>query len=138
MRCGTVIANPVVIGLLQRVIAPYPLASTAVDAALQAISGDAVERQKQFVKAVRNGRQDLHKFMLNCDWIKDAWVSKANFILVRVPDADGLVSWCEGVGIRIRNFSSQPQLAGCVRLTIGSEDEMVALKAALQAYGEQA
>ena len=39
VRCGVVIANPEVIDLLLRVIAPYPLAATAVDAALQAISG---------------------------------------------------------------------------------------------------
>jgi len=138
VRCGTVIANPVVIGLLQRVIAPYPLASTAVAASLQATSEDAVNRQKHFVEAVRRGRQDLQDFLLKCDWIRDAWDSEANFILVRVPDADELVNWCEGRGIRIRNFSSQAQLDGCVRLTIGSAEDMVALKAALQAYGEQA
>lgn len=137
IRCGTVIANPDVIGLLQRVIAPYPLASTAVDAALQATSGEAVSRQQQFIKTVRSGRQDIYEFLSGCDWISDVWQSKANFILVRVPDADELVGWCEGRGIRIRNFNSQPQLAGCVRLTVGSSGEMAALKAALQAYGEQ-
>jgi histidinol-phosphate aminotransferase len=137
VRCGIVIADPAVIGLLQRVIAPYPLAATAIDAALQATSRDAEGRQKQFVKAVRKGRADLHAFLLTCDWIKDVWKSNANFILVRVPDADDLVDWCEGQGIKIRNFNSQHWLEGCVRLTIGNEMEMLALKAALQAYGEQ-
>ena len=138
VRCGIVIANPVVIDLLKRVIAPYPLASTAVDAALQATTEDAAGRQKQFVTAVRQGRQDLYEFLLKCDWISDVWQSRANFILVRVADADGLVNWCEDKGIRIRNFNSQPQLAGCVRLTIGNTAEMTALKSALQTYGEQA
>ena len=46
VRCGIVIANPAVIALLQRVMAPYPLATVAVDAALQAISGEAVQRQR--------------------------------------------------------------------------------------------
>jgi histidinol-phosphate aminotransferase len=137
VRCGVVIADPAVIALLKRVIAPYPLAATAIDASLQATSGAAVERQGQFVEAVRQGRADLYAFLEQCDWIEDAWESKANFILVRVPDADDLVAWCEGQGIRIRNFSSQPQLKGCVRLTIGSKDEMTALKAVLRAYGEQ-
>jgi len=137
VRCGIVIADPAVIGLLQRVIAPYPLAATAIDAALQATSRDAQSRQKQFVKVVRRGRADLHDFLSACGWIKDVWTSKANFILVRVADANDLVGWCEGRGIRIRNFNSQPRLDGCVRLTIGSEAEMTALKVALQAYGEQ-
>jgi len=64
--------------------------------------------------------------------------SEANFVLLRVADADDLVDWCAGRGIRIRNFTSQAQLEGCVRLTIGSADEMAALKLALQDYGEQA
>lgn len=135
VRCGIVIANPAVIGLLQRVIAPYPLAATAVDAALQAISGDAVERHRQFVRAAREGRDDLHAFLLNCGWVLEVWPSEANFILVRVPDADGLVEWCAANGIRIRNFNTQPGLNGCVRMTVGSDAEMAALKSVLQAYG---
>ena len=45
MRCGAVIANPGVIGLLRRVIAPYPMPTTAVDAALQAT-------ERQFIRLV--------------------------------------------------------------------------------------
>ena len=138
LRCGVVIANPAVICLLQRVIAPYPLASVAVDAALKAISGESINRQQQFVKTVRQGRADLYGFLSNCDWVTEIWNSEANFILIRVADADELVSWCAGRGIRVRNFSSQVRLEGCVRLTIGSTQELVALKLALQAYGEQA
>ncbi|MDX2416275.1 MAG: histidinol-phosphate transaminase [Xanthomonadales bacterium] len=138
VRCGIVIADPAVIGLLQRVIAPYPLAATAIDAALQAISGAAQNRQQTFVKAVREGKADLLEFLKRCDWVKEVMPGEANFILLRVADANELVDWCTGRGIRIRNFTTQAQLAGCVRLTIGSGDEMAALKSALHAYGEQA
>ena len=137
VRCGTVIADPAVIGLLQRVIAPYPLAATAIDAALQATSGETRGLQRQFIDEVRLARKDLSGFLLKFDWIRDSWESEANFILVRVTDADGLVNWCEGRGIRIRNFNSQPRLENCVRLTIGSAEEMARLKETLQAYGEQ-
>lgn len=137
VRCGTVIADPAVIGLLQRVIAPYPLAATAIDAALQATTGEAATRQQNFIDSVRQGRTDLQGFLVKCDWVKEFWNSEANFILLRVADAVALTTWCAGRGIRIRDFSSQSQLEGCVRLTIGSTDELAALKAALQAYGEQ-
>lgn len=137
VRCGTVIADPAVISLLQRVIAPYPLAATAVDAALQAISGDAPVRQRQFVDTVRRGRAFLQDFLAQCDWVEETWDSKANFILLRVADAEGLTRWCADRGIRIRDFSSQPRLEGCVRLTIGSTDELKALKSTLQTFGEK-
>jgi len=135
VRCGTVIANPAVIGLLRRVIAPYPLASSAIDAALQGTGGDAVGRQREFIESVRIGRADLRSFLLACDWIDACWESEANFILIRVADAAGLMEWCASHGIRIRDFSTKPQLEGCVRLTIGSAEELVALKSALQTYG---
>ena len=137
VRCGTVIADPAVIGLLQRVIAPYPLAATAVDAAMQATTSEAAIRQQVFIDFVRQGRADLQAFLLKCGWVEEFWESKANFILLRVADAVALTDWCAARGIRIRDFSSQPQLEGCVRLTIGSADELAALKMALQAYGEQ-
>lgn len=137
VRCGVVIANPDVVGLLRRVIAPYPLASTAVDAALQAVSGGAVDRQRKFIEMVTQGRSDLLAFLSGCAWVEEIMEGEANFILLRVPDADGLVNWCAEKGIRIRNFTTQAQLKGCVRMTIGSPAEMAALKTALQAYGEQ-
>lgn len=136
IRCGTVIADPNVISLLQRVIAPYPLASTAIDAALQATSGEAVARQQDFIATVRQGRADMYQFLSACDWVDHVWESEANFILLRVSDAPGLVAFCANAGIRIRDFSTQPQLQGCVRLTIGSDQELAALKTVLQAFGE--
>jgi histidinol-phosphate aminotransferase len=137
VRCGTVIADPAVIALLQRVIAPYPLAATAVDAALKATEGDAVTRQREFVEMVKQGRAKLQSFLEKCDWVEELWESEANFILLRVADASALTDWCAADGLRIRDFSSQPQLEGCVRLTIGSAEELSALKLVLQAFGEQ-
>ncbi|GMR15114.1 MAG: histidinol-phosphate transaminase [Gammaproteobacteria bacterium] len=137
VRCGTVIADPVVINLLQRVIAPYPLAATAVDAALQATSGDAISRQQRLVEMVREGKRELLEFLTACDWVRGLWAGEANFVLLRIADAGALVSWCAGYGIRIRDFSFQPMLEGCVRLTIGSTEEMATLKTCLQAYGER-
>ena len=86
---------------------------------------------------VAEGRVDLLNFLMGCDWVEKVMPSEANFILLRVQNADALVAWCADTGIRIRNFTTQPQLQGCVRLTIGSPQEMKRLKAALQAYGEQ-
>lgn len=137
VRCGTVIADPAVIKLLRRVIAPYPLASTVIDAALRATSGQAISRQQEFIKSVKRIKAELQDFLSNCNWVEKVWESEANFILLRVADAVALTRWCADHGICIRDFSAQPQLDGCVRLTIGSNDELNALKVVLQAYGER-
>ena len=78
----------------------------------------------------------MYQFLSVCDWVDHVWESEANFILLRVPDAQKLVVFCANEGIRIRDFSTQAQLQGCVRLTIGSNEELAALKTVLQAFGE--
>jgi histidinol-phosphate aminotransferase len=137
VRCGVVVADPAVIGLLQRIIAPYPMAATAIDAALQAVSPGAEKQQRAFVQLVDAAKADIIDFLGGLDWVREIMDSHANFVLLRVDDADGLVQWCANRGIRIRNFASQPQLQGCVRLTIGSPSEMEAVKDAFKLYGEQ-
>lgn len=137
VRCGVVIANPVVIGLLMRVIAPYPLSAMAVEAALSATSTESQVRQRNFVASVRQRRAGFFRFLAGCSWVREVWQGEANFVLVRVGDGSGLVDFCARRGIRIRDFSTQAQLEGCVRMTIGDPEEMVELTSALQAYGEQ-
>ena len=137
VRCGTVIADPAVISLLQRVIAPYPLAAIAIDAALQAISAATATRQQRLLATVREGKRDLLEFLEQCAWVEEIWPGEANFVLLKLADAAAMVDWCARHGIRIRDFSSQPLLGGCVRLTIGSAEEMMALKICLTAWGEQ-
>lgn len=66
--------------------------------------------------------------------------SSANFLLVRfcadaaaVPSADAIhEEFASRYSILVRNFSSTPGLAGCLRLTIGTPDENVRLVAALR------
>jgi len=137
VRCGTVIADPAVISLLQRVIAPYPLAATAIDAALQAISAATATQQQRLLATVREGKRDLLEFLEQCAWVEEIWPGEANFVLLKLADAAAMVDWCARHGIRIRDFSSQPLLGGCVRLTIGTAKEMTALKICLTAWGEQ-
>lgn len=137
LRCGSVVADPAVIGLLQRVIAPYPLAATVIDAALRSVSSEAKLAKERFVRDVSDRRELFYTFLSTCDAIKAFWNSEANFVLLKVADAPRLTAWCGENGIRIRDFSTQPGLQGCVRVTIGSEAEMAELTRALQTYADE-
>lgn len=137
VRCGVVIADPEVIALLQRVIAPYPLAATVIDAAMRCVSMEARLSQQNLVGEIRLRRQRFYDFLSSCDAVEAFWESEANFVLIRVADAAGLTQWCADQGIRIRDFSSQTQLKGCVRVTIGSEPEQTELQGVMQNYAEK-
>ena len=60
--------------------------------------------------------------------------SDANFILVRVDDADALYDYLLGKGIIVRNRTRVPGCAGCLRLTVGLPAENEALLNALDSY----
>lgn len=64
----------------------------------------------------------------------DVWPSGANFVLIRPQRADARAVW-QGLvdrSVLVRDCSSWPRLAGCLRVTIGTPDEDDALLAALE------
>lgn len=135
LRCGSVLASPAVISLLARVMAPYPLTAPAIDAALCVTSPVAQREQTTLLQELVRGKTALLGLLSECSWVRETWPGEANFVLVRVDDASGLLAFCADRGIRIRDFSSHNLLDNCVRMTIGSEDEMSALCAVLKQYG---
>jgi histidinol-phosphate aminotransferase len=138
LRCGSVIAQPPVIGLLRRIMAPYPLSTPAIDAAMAATAPDVQDRQAEMLQDIARCKSRLLELLAQLPWVRAAWPGEANFVLLRVDNAAALVAHCAALGIRIRDFSSQPQLENCVRLSIGTAEEMAALAGALECHGEPA
>ena len=63
----------------------------------------------------------------------ESWPSDANFILFRPVHVDGDEVWRRLVdrSVLVRNCSSWPRLAGCLRVTVGTEEENSAFLAAM-------
>lgn len=60
--------------------------------------------------------------------------SDANFLLVRVADADGVFAGMKACGVLVKNFhGSHPMLAQCLRITVGTAEENTQCLAALAA-----
>lgn len=53
----------------------------------------------------------------------EVFPSATNFLLLRVADPDALCKQFADYGIGVRNLSYNPELAGCVRITVGSTAE---------------
>jgi histidinol-phosphate aminotransferase len=137
LRCGSVLASEEIVGLLQKVMAPYPLTAPAIKAAMEVTSEKSQEVQSRMLAEVSNAKSTLLKFLADCDWVERVWPGEANFVLLRVNDAEALTGFCAEQGVRIRDFSQQAMLDRCVRISIGSEDDMNKLTTSLVAYGEQ-
>jgi histidinol-phosphate aminotransferase len=120
-RIGALIADTEIVGLLRRIIAPYPLPTPSVHAALAALDGiDALARQLDDLAAQKTR---LVAALEAHPEIARLWPGAANFVLVRVADGAGLIRAAAAAGIRLRDQSAQPGLGNCVRITIGTAEE---------------
>lgn len=126
-RIGAVIADPEVIDLLRRILAPYPLPTPSVAAAIAALTPEALTRQADQLATLARLKSTLLDQLAEHPAILAVWPGQANFVLVRVADAPGLIRQAFAAGIRLRDQSAQPGLSGCVRISIGSEQEMQTL-----------
>jgi len=131
-RIGVLIAHPTVIGLLRRIIAPYPLPTPSVEAARRALADPA--RLTEQLDALKEQKQRLVAALNSLPGIARVWDGSANFVLIRVNDADELVQAASTDGIRLRNQSAQRGLDECVRITVGTPDETTRLIEFLQRH----
>ena len=56
-------------------------------------------------------------------FVKKVYPSDANFLLVKVDDADALYDYLIDNGVIVRNRSRVPGCEQCLRFTIGTPDE---------------
>ena len=133
-RIGSVIADPDVIGLLRRIIPPYPLPTPTVAAALRALSPEALAVQRERLETLAAEKTRIVRVLDDHTDIVDVWPGHANFVLARTVDGAGLVAAASDAGIRLRDQSAQRGLADCVRVTIGTPEENDALIEFLQGW----
>ena len=131
LRCGTVIASPEVIGLLRRVIAPYPLPSPVVALALEMLAPENLQRQQELLRQLQANKRILLDLLKGRPFVRDIFPGEANFVLVRVDDADGLLTACARKNIILRGFPAEPSLQHCIRISVGSEADLESLRNAL-------
>jgi histidinol-phosphate aminotransferase len=126
-RLGALIADPDVVELLRRIIAPYPLPTPTIAAALKALQPARLSGQRERLETLAREKERLVAVLGDHPAIVHVWPGRANFVLVRAAHGQRLVADAADAGIRLRDQSAQPGLADCVRITIGTPDENDAL-----------
>lgn len=134
LRCGAVLAQPSVIALLRRVIAPYPLPSPVVSLALRMLEDDVLDKQKDLLDELKSNKQVLLEKLAPLRFIREILPGAANFILIRVDRSEDLLSFCANRGVIIRGFPADPLLAGCIRISVGTEEDILVLASVLEEW----
>jgi histidinol-phosphate aminotransferase len=129
-RLGYVVAPTWLIAELEKVTLPYHLDTAKQIAGRLALryTGDMDARVQQIVAERERVSKGLAALGL------EVFPSGANFVLFRVGDRDARAVW-QGLvdrSVLVRDCSGWPRLAGCLRVTIGTEDENTEFLEALE------
>jgi len=137
-RFGITIAQPCVISVMGRMLAPYPLTQTAIRAVTEVMTTEGLIHAKANIAAVLEERARVSQALTACPAVTRVFPSDTNFLLVQVDDAHALVQAMEGYGIKIRDRSALPGIKNSVRISIGTPEENNAMLSALQCYATAA
>jgi len=130
LRLGYLLGDAGTIAELNKVRLPYNINSlTQASADFFLDHFDVFEKQAKDICAERNRMSGA---LMAIDGI-EVFPSQANFLLLRVKDANTVFEALKDKGILIKNMNAQGGLLKeCLRITIGSKDENSALLSALK------
>jgi histidinol-phosphate aminotransferase len=128
-RLGYLVGPAPVVAVLERVVLPYHLDALKQAAGLLAVRfvGEMEDRIGLIVRERQRLLAALARLPVT------AWPSQANFILFRPEQRKGAEVW-QGLldrSVLVRDTSTWPRLANCLRVTVGTPEENDAFLSAL-------
>lgn len=133
IRCGFVLANPELIQVLNKVIAPYPIPVPIADIATQALSEKGVAMMQSRVNEVLEQRDWLKAELEKIPSVNYVLESAGNYVLVNFQDGEKVFKALWDQGIILRDQNKAVHLANCIRITIGVPEENLAVVEAIKA-----
>ena len=131
IRLGICYGSPALISVLNKIKPPYNVNELTQLRALERLSNP--EKIKSEIASIIAQREELLKVLVDVKFVEKIYPTEANFILIKVDDANKRYDELIAKGIVIRNRTTQPLCENTLRLTIGTEEENKKLMEALQA-----
>lgn len=130
LRVGLALADSRVVGLMSQVKYPYN-----INVATMTIVSDLLTKGiDEEVEQIKQQRALVAEALAEFKFVERVYPSDANFLLVRVADADALYEHLIKNGIIVRNRTRVKGCEGCLRITIGLKEENVKLIESLKRY----
>lgn len=121
IRLGICYASKLIISVLNKIKPPYNINQLTQDKALERLNKS--EDIKYEVDIILNERKQLVAELNSISFVKKVFKSDANFLLVKVDDANIRYKQLIDKGIVVRNRTNQPLCKNCLRFTIGTQNE---------------
>ena len=121
IRLGICYASTEVISVLNKIKPPYNVNELTQKRALDRLDNQNIINSE--IESIIAQREELLKVLLNVKFVEKIYPTEANFILIKVDDANKRYDELIAKGIVIRNRTTQPLCENTLRLTIGTEVE---------------
>ncbi|MDI3319723.1 histidinol-phosphate transaminase [Pinibacter soli] len=125
LRVGMAFASQEIIEVMNKIKPPYNINQASQELVLKAL--DEVEQVNEMIRTIVQQREAVVAKLGQLPIVQKIYPSDANFILVKVNDAKGTYNFLLEEGIVVRDRSKVELCEGCLRITIGTEEENAAL-----------
>ena len=121
IRLGALYASEDIIKILNKIKPPYNVNQQTQEQALKVLTEiKGVESQ---ISDIKRDKDLLFKELLEVKYVSKIFKSDANFLLLKVDDANRRYKELLDMGIVVRNRSNQPLCENCLRITLGTSEE---------------
>lgn len=134
VRLGMAFAQETIIDYFNHVKYPYNINLLTQQQALIALEQKDVKQAR--VEEILRERTRLASSLQALAFVQKIYPSDANFLLVKVNEADSVYTYLTRQGIIVRNRNRVQLCSGCLRITIGTPDENRSLLAALESFNK--
>jgi len=121
IRLGICYASKEIIAVLNKIKLPYNINELTQLKALEKVV--MIKEIKNEIFSILSEKEGLLKELLQINFIEKIYPSDANFILIKVDDANKRYQQLIEKGIVLRNRTAQALLENCLRITVGTNKE---------------
>ena len=121
LRLGIAIGHPSIIKLLHNIKPPYNINTLSQQKAIESLTD--IEKVDKQIKELLTERRRVAAYLSELKWVETVFPSDANFLLVRVDDANKRYEALLTRKVVVRNRTTQTNCENCLRITIGTPKE---------------
>ena len=122
------------LGLLLKVIDPYPICAPVAQVATAALQPKNLEIVFERVEMLNRIRDTFADRVAKLSFVKKVYPSSGNYSLIEFTDGEKLFDFMKQNGIILRDFNDKPRLKNCVRITVGTQEEMNQVLEAMEKF----
>ncbi len=131
-RCGALLASEAIVGVTARILPPYALPASSVEAVMRLTAEPQRRQAEARIETLRAERERLRTRLVALPGVRKVLPSDANFLLAEFAAPQSALEAGCAAGLLMRDLSGHPRLPGCLRLTVGTPEQNERLLAALE------